>query len=148
MAISSSVPRPSREPPKVTALFSASTARMAFLKEIFPHAKFVHIVRDPYAVYPSMMKLWQRLLSAFSWQKPKGIDFSEVTLSIYERTMRAHLADRENVPAGDLHEIRYEDLDRDPLTVIDGIYDALNLPEKAAAMKPIELSSLRSSDQM
>lgn len=123
-----------------TVLFKnpASTARMAFLKEIFPKAKFVHIIRDPYSIYPSMMRLWDRLLNAFSWHRPKGIDFHEITLSCYERLMKAHLADRERIPAEDFHEIRYEELDSDPSTVVRGIYDALGLPGKEEAMAPIE----------
>ena len=122
-----------------TVLFKnpASTARMGFLKEVFPNAKFVHIVRNPYDVYPSMMKLWPRLLSAFSWHNPRGIDFSEITLSFYEKLMQAHLAERENIPAEDFHEVRYEDLDRDPQTVIDGIYKAFDLPQSDADREAI-----------
>ena len=116
----------------------ASTARMAFLKGVFPNAKFIHIVRDPYAVYPSMMNLWGRLLQAFSWQKTKGIDFSEATFSVYERTMRAHLADRANIPENDFHEVRFEDLEADPVAAVAGIYDALGLHGKTEAMVPIQ----------
>ena len=32
--------------------------RISTLLEIFPQAQFVHIVRDPYRVYPSTRKLW------------------------------------------------------------------------------------------
>ena len=118
-----------------TVLFKnpASTARMSFLKEVFPNAKFVHIVRDPYDVYPSMMKLWPRLLGALSWHNPRGIDFSEITLSFYEKMMKAHLAERDSIPAEDFHEVRYEDLDRDPQAVIKGVYEALDLPVTDAA---------------
>ena len=115
----------------------ASTARMAFLKEVFPNAKFVHIVRDPYSVFASMMKLWPNLLNAFAWQSPKGIDFVETTLSIYERTMRAHLADREAIDDVDFHEVRFEDLESDPLGVVGGIYGALGLAGKDEAERPL-----------
>jgi hypothetical protein len=115
----------------------ASTARMGFLKEAFPNAKFVHIVRDPYEVFASMMKLWPRLLDAFSWQNPKGIDFEEVTLSVYERTMKAHIGDREAIASADFHEVRFEDLDNDPAKVVGGIYSQLGLSDQEAAMEPI-----------
>jgi hypothetical protein len=123
-----------------TVLFKnpANTARLSFLKEVFPTAKFVHIVRDPYKVYPSMLKLWDRLMRGFSWQNPRGIDFEETTLSIYERTMRAHIEDQGKIPAQDFHEVRYEDLDADPAGELSRIYDALDLPGKSRAMDPIE----------
>ncbi len=122
-----------------TVLFKnpASTARMSFLKGVFPNAKFVHIVRPPYDVYPSMMKLLPRMLSALAWQKPEGIDLSETTLSFYERTMRAHIEDRKQIPPEDFHEVRFEDLERAPEDVIRGIYGALKLPNVEAAMTAI-----------
>lgn len=122
-----------------TVLFKnpASTARMALLKEVFPNAKFVHIIRDPKDVYPSMRKLWVRLLAAFSWQNPKGIDFHETTLSVYERTMRAHLEDREKIPAEDYHEIRFEDLDANPVDTVSKIYNALGLNGGDASLEPL-----------
>jgi len=105
----------------------ACTTRLRFLKETFPEARFVHIVRDPFAVYPSMLKLWMRLLEAFSWQDPSGIDFAETTLSIYERTMGRYLEEREGIPREDLHEVRFEDLESDPWAVLSGIYEALGI---------------------
>ncbi|MAY79360.1 MAG: hypothetical protein CL930_01070 [Deltaproteobacteria bacterium] len=122
-----------------TILFKnpANTARMSFLKEIFPQAKFVHIVRNPYNVYPSMLRLWDRLMRGFSWQNPRGINFEEVTLSMYERTMRAHIEDVEKIDAEDIHEIRYEDLDDDAEGQVRSIYDALDLPDKSRAMDAV-----------
>ena len=131
-----------------TVLFKnpASTARMSLLKEAFPNAKFVHIVRNPYDVYPSMMKLWPRVLSAFAWQKPKGIDLAETTLSFYERTMRAHLEDREKIPAEDYHEVRFEELERDPMAIIERIYQSIGLPVSESSIATIKdyIDSLKS----
>ena len=115
----------------------ANTARMSFLKEIFPNAKFIHIVRDPYKVYPSMLKLWERLMHGFSWQNPSGINFEETTLSIYERTMRAHIEDQGKIDPKDFHEVCYEDLDEAPSKEVDRIYDALGLSGKSVAMDAI-----------
>jgi hypothetical protein len=123
-----------------TVLFKnpANTARMSFLKEIFPSAKFVHIVRDPYSVHPSMMRLWSSLLNQFSWQRVREIDFCEATFSIYERTMRAHLEDRRRIPESDLHEVRFEQLEADPKGTVRGIYEALGIPSSPEAMRRID----------
>ena len=113
-----------------TVLFKnpASTARMSFLKGVFPNAKFIHIVRNPVDVYPSMINLLLRSFDAFAWQSPAAVDLPETVLSFYERTMRAHIADRASIPDKDFHELRFEDLEHDPEAVVRGIYQALEIP--------------------
>jgi hypothetical protein len=105
----------------------ASTARIPMLKKIFPEAKFVHIVRDPYAVYGSMGKLWDRLTDAFSWQDRKGVDYEKATREIYAATNQRYLRDRELLSAGDLCEVRFEDLAKNPKAVVEKIYRELNI---------------------
>jgi LPS sulfotransferase NodH len=45
----------------------------------------------------------------------------------------AFFAQRTLIPAGRLHEIRYEDLEADPLGQLRGMYDALQIGDFAAA---------------
>src|SRR5262249_52769865 len=37
------------------------SCRIKVLRELFPDAKFIHIIRDPRAVYPSTVHLWKSL---------------------------------------------------------------------------------------
>ena len=37
------------------------TARIKTLKAMFPDAIFIHIMRDPYVIFPSTINLWQTL---------------------------------------------------------------------------------------
>jgi len=128
-----------------TVLFKnpASTARMSFLKSVFPHARFVHIVRNPDDVFPSMKKLLLRSFDAFAWQKTDGIDLEEIVLSFYERTMQAHLVDRENVPDEDFCEVRFEDLETDAEPVVRKIYRDLGIPGVDTAL-PLISQHIRS----
>jgi hypothetical protein len=48
-------------------------------------------------------------------------------LSFYERLMRRYLSDRDRIPPDRLTEIRYEDLERDPVGTAAGIYRALGI---------------------
>ncbi|MGI9241387.1 MAG: sulfotransferase family protein, partial [Verrucomicrobiales bacterium] len=130
-----------------TVLFKnpASTARISFLKGVFPNAKFIHIVRNPDDVFPSMRNLLQRSFDAFAWQTPEGIELNELVISFYERTMQAHLADRVGVPDSDFCEVRFEDLERDAGGVVREIYRKLGIPEVEIAMGAIS-GHIRSQD--
>ena len=52
------------------------TSRIGTLAEMFPKARFLHIVRDPRSVYPSTMKLWRVLDEAqgLQIQRAQGED--------------------------------------------------------------------------
>ena len=46
------------------------TARIKVLREMFPDAIFLHIVRDPYVVFPSTVNLWRSLYLTHGLQIP------------------------------------------------------------------------------
>lgn len=50
-------------------------------------------------------------------------------LAQYREMYDAYLSQRTLVPAGQLHEVSFEDLEREPLAVVREIYEALSLPE-------------------
>ena len=112
----------------------ACMGRMSLLKEIFPDAKFVHIIRNPFEVFPSMMKLWGRMTPSFSWHRSASINYEEITFSFYERVMKAHIKDRQNIPDQDYHEVRFEDLDSNPMAVINDIYRGLGIEANEESM--------------
>ena len=116
----------------------ANTARLSFLKEQFPDAKFVHIVRNPYEVYASMQKLWRRLFAAFSLQDHSQIDTHPHTLEIYESLTQRFLEQHTRIPEKDFIEIRFEELEREPVEQITRIYDRFDLAGKEAALEKIQ----------
>ncbi len=104
-----------------------NTARIPFLLELFPQAKFVHIVRNPYLVYQSMRNMYRKVLPGETLQE---IDWDEIdrwTLAAYVRVMRRYLEDRRTLAAASLFELRYEDLDEEPLKVLRRLYDTLGI---------------------
>jgi hypothetical protein len=48
------------------------TARVPVLLEMFPDARFVHIVRDPYVVFPSTVNLWKSFARRHCFHTPTG----------------------------------------------------------------------------
>jgi hypothetical protein len=105
-----------------------NTARIRLLLELYPDAKFVHIARSPYAVYPSTKKLHHSLLRFTSLETVRDEDVEATVLDLYDAMMRRYLEDRALVPDGNLVEVRFEDLERDPLRVLRKIYADLDLP--------------------
>lgn len=106
-----------------------STTRIPLLMELFPEAKFIHIVRNPWPVFCSNARKFSRLFEAFAWQDPDQFDVHEHTLHTYERVMTRFLRDREeqNLPTSRMLETSYEAITEAPEKEIARIYEQLEL---------------------
>jgi len=105
-----------------------NTCRIDALLELFPDAKFVHICRDPYAVYMSTLHLFRSVLNLVSLQKIDDAEIERYVLKFYRQMTERYLKDRDRIPAGNLVEVRYEDLDANPVAETERIYAELSLP--------------------
>jgi len=106
-----------------------NTGRVGVLLEMFPDARFVNIVRNPYPVYQSMRNMYRKTLPPAVLQE---IDWDAIDAWIvhaYQVQMQKYLDQRELIPDGHLIEIRYEDLDEQPMETLEKIYGALDLGE-------------------
>ena len=115
----------------------ANTARMKLLKELFPKARFIHIVRNPFEVYASMQKLWQQLFTVWSMQKFEHIDTHPITLDIYESLTKRFMSEQPEIPPEDYIEIRFEGVERDPVGELAKIYDYFSLPDRDTGLENI-----------
>lgn len=115
----------------------ASTVRIPLLKRLFPEAKFVHIVRNPYPVYRSSIGKFPRLYNAFAWQDFQDIDTHRLTIDIYEELMRRYLIDRQTLSDRDLCETSYEAITADPLGEISRIYTTLGIDNREEGLEHI-----------
>ena len=105
------------------------TARVKTLLELFPEAKLIHIIRHPYDVFPSNLKLWQNALARSFFQSVTHDEIVEIVLSTYEKVYERYHKDKSYIPGSNLVEIRFEDLERDPLAQLRNVYDYLHLPD-------------------
>ena len=103
------------------------TARAGLLLKIFPDARFIHIRRDPYAVFASTMTMLRHARPVFRLQRGRGEIDAEGVLRAYTEMYDAYFADRETIPPGQLIEIAFEDLERDPVGQLRAIYEGLSL---------------------
>ena len=109
-----------------------NTCRINMLLELYPDAKFIHIYRNPYMVFNSTMGMYNSLFPIFSFEDLDTIDKAEsetVILDIYEKLYKQYLVDKENIPQGNLIEIKYEDFVKKPKDYIRTIYESLKLED-------------------
>ncbi len=105
-----------------------NNARIPALLELFPEAKFIHVCRDPYTVFKSTLNFHRATLDMIAFQKIPDSEIECNVLTFYRDMMSRYLQDRTLIPAGNLVEVRFEDLERDPIERMAAIYEALGLP--------------------
>jgi hypothetical protein len=105
-----------------------NTARIRFLLELFPDAKFIHISRNPFEIYASSVKLFQNIFEQFALQTYSKHQIEAFVLKNYKEMMANYLNDRHLIPAGNLIEIKFEDFKQAPLDQLRKIYTELQLP--------------------
>ena len=105
-----------------------NTGRIKMLLELFPDAKFIHIYRNPYAVYPSTRKLYDRIMGISTFHSYGDDMVEEYIFEFYTRMMERYFEDCKLIPEGNLVEVKYEDLIADRLAGLERIYSELALP--------------------
>jgi hypothetical protein len=103
------------------------TFRIKVLLELFPNARFIHIVRNPYEIFPSTVNLWKRLYRDQGLQVPNYEGLQEHVLETFSRMYEAFERQRGLIPPARLCEVRYEDLVKEPLEQMRAIYQQLQL---------------------
>jgi hypothetical protein len=114
------------------------TARVRLLLEVFPDARFVHLTRDPYTVFRSMRHFERTAAPAMALQHAPPGDPEARVLNRYRTLSDAYLAERGLIPAGRLHELRFEDLVRAPVDRLRELYAALALPDFEVGRPAVE----------
>jgi len=104
-----------------------NTGRVKELLELFPGAKFIFIHRDPYKVFSSTKKLYNRMVSSQFLQFCSQVEIEELILEENALILQKYLSERELIPKGNLVEIGFEALEKAPIEAISFIYKELGL---------------------
>lgn len=134
--------------------------RVGFLHEIFPNAKFIHVLRDGRPVAASFLKVeWWR-----GWRGPSGWLFGDLTpeqTAEWQRHDRSFVAlagiqwkilmdamdaARQSVPSSCMMDIKYEDLCRDPVSHFRRVVEFAELDWVPEFERTIRAASLRSEN--
>lgn len=117
----------------------ANAGRLRLLTKLFPDARFIYLARNPLEVFPSTVKLWRALYSTQGFHNPPGLDpwLDDYVLDMFQRLTEDYERDKHLIPSHRLVELRYEDVVKDPLAAMGGLYRRLALGDFAAAEAPM-----------
>jgi hypothetical protein len=118
-----------RNPKRLVLKSPTHTCRIRTLLELFPDARFVHIVRDPYVVFPSTVNLWKSLYRTHGLQTPSFAGLEEHVFATFTHMYEKLEEGRELVEPSRFHELRYEELVGDPVGQMRKLYERLGLGE-------------------
>lgn len=116
----------------------ANTGRIPQLLHLFPDAKFVHIRRNPYEVFKSTVNLHLATYATIGFQEVPRETVEENVLAMHAALTRRYFETRDQIPAGNLVEIAYEDLEARPVAVLGDLYARLGLEGWEEARPRIE----------
>lgn len=104
-----------------------NTAKIKHILELYPDAKFIHIHRDPYKVYQSTWKLYQKILPIFSFQHINTKMTDDLILYCYREIFKKYLAEKELIPKENLVEIGYTEFVKNPVETLSETYKIFNM---------------------
>lgn len=106
-----------------------NTGRVKELLELFPHAKFIFLHRDPYTVFLSTLHMYDKVVRTQFFNEVTDKEIEDLVMYISRETLQKYLDDRHLIPEGNLIEIAYKDLSENPYETVKKIYDTLSLPD-------------------
>lgn len=135
-----------RNPKRLVLKSPTHTFRIPALVELFPDARFVHIVRDPFVTFASTIHLWKVLYRTQGLQIPRNERLREHVFETYLRMFHRLQATRHLLAPQRFCQVKYEDLVRNPVGELRRVYDELELGGLDAALPAVEQYLAASKD--
>lgn len=104
------------------------TGKVKEILEMFPNAKFIYLMRNPYTVFESTRSFFTNTIIPLQLQKISVGDMENNILEIYTRLYRKYEEDKKLIPAGNLIEIKFEDFETNAMEMTEKIYQTLSIP--------------------
>ena len=114
------------------------TGRVKALVEMFPNAKFIYLMRNPYTVFESTRSFFTNTIQPLKLQDISNEQLQENILSVYAKLYHKYEADKKFIPEGNLVEVRFEDYETNAFDLTQEIYQKLSLPGFDEARADIE----------
>ena len=116
----------------------AHSCRIEPLLELFPNARFIHTVRNPFDVFPSMLNLWRKVCALFTLEELQFEGLEEFVFDLGDTLYKKLEETRHLIPAGNFMEVRYEELTANPVSVLKEVYGRMRLGDFEVARPKVE----------
>lgn len=103
------------------------TARIKYLLDIYPSAKFIFLHRNPYEVFYSNLKLWSYVIQTVSLQKITDKEKKDIVLNVYKKLHQKYLEQKALLRDDQIVEISYQNIVDHPIETLENVYQKLNL---------------------
>jgi len=101
--------------------------RLPILQHRIPKARYVLIVRNPYEVFASNLKLWTTLIARYGLETYSKSALEEFVLNAYVLHEKIVSEATPRLTPGSIAEIRYEDLVSSPIEQMSRVYSTIGL---------------------
>ncbi|MFI3305041.1 MAG: sulfotransferase [Rikenellaceae bacterium] len=114
------------------------TGRVKELLKLFPNAKFIFLMRNPYAVYESTKGFFTQTIAPLKLQDRTDEELTREFVEVYRLLYDKFQEDKLLIPEGNLIEIKFEEFETDAMAATERIYRELSLDGFEAARPAME----------
>lgn len=114
------------------------TGRVKALTELFPKAKFVYLMRNPYTVFESTRSFFLNTIKPLQFHTISDEEMEQNILRNYMELYKAYKEQSQALPVGTIYEVRFEDIEKDAFAITEDIYKKLGIPGWDEAKPNIE----------
>ena len=114
------------------------TGKVKTLVEMFPNAKFIYLIRDPYTVFESSRSFFTQTISPLQLNSISQEEMEQNILYGYKELHDAYQEQKKYIPEGHLFEVKFEEFENNALEITKRIYQELDIPGWEEARPAIE----------
>ena len=114
------------------------TGRIKEILKMYPNAKFIYLVRNPYTVFNSTRSYYSNTIKPLELQHITDEEMQQNILDAYNLLYDAYQQEKHLIPEGNLIEVKFEDFEADAMGMTERIYRELSLPGFEEARPAIE----------
>ncbi len=103
------------------------TGRVKDLVKMYPKAKFIYLIRNPYTVFESTKSFFTKTIKPLKFQDISEDQIEKNIIEVYKKLYHTYENDKKLIPKGNLVELKFEDFETDAYAMTEAIYEMLNL---------------------
>jgi hypothetical protein len=115
------------------------TGRIPQLLEMFPNAKFIYLMRNPYTVFESTRNFFTKTIKPLQFHDISPGDLESNILEVYKRLFFKYESDKSLIPKENLVELKFEDFEKEPIKQTGMLYERLRISNFSRASRDIKM---------